>query len=431
MRLVKKMVIVLFLLCLVGCDSYNSDFDTVEYDGESTLFLKTYLADDSDFFDYGLANSNGEFVIPPIYTLVDKGQSIIGQNERNFIFSDSDEYLRVSKYTTEGRKFGLINYYGDIVIDVIYDDLLIIPEASKVYVRKSNKKFLYDLVVEDFEPFTYELIDTFDSYLVFCDGQNQYIYDSNLNRVLDETYDEIEYYDEEYLIYVQNNELYVKEVMSGEIVNLGTVSGYYLIPLGVDVLYYDNENGFNLYNYSKGKYLSFETGDLHFSEYTFYVERENIEVYTYDFERVFSDYEVIDHINRFVYLVHDNTTDYITALGAESPIEINSSIREKLLESMDVNPIVSIYRGGTYYYYDGKLDLIGNSICSGVINMYTRNYNDIVFLNNNCSFNSNNEKTTVNISVDSTGFINPIVVAIETEYVVISDDNQYYYFEMN
>lgn len=138
--------------------------------------LKTYN-EKTNTVKYELLNTNNGNIteLNTHSSIIENDSSITyrGMDEQNY--TDSLNYFHI---TNETNKVGLIDYKGNIVIDIVYDSIEVFNDKY-VIVSKDNKYGIITINNEEIIPFIYDNIYTVDNYIILTKDNKISIASSN------------------------------------------------------------------------------------------------------------------------------------------------------------------------------------------------------------------------------------------------------------
>ena len=100
---------------------------------------------------FGIINTDGDFIIPPVYDYLEIAEDSEGENCHNpkaFKFAENAKTEQAispignKKYVINGGNYGLLSLEGSVVIPALYDAVTVFGDYIRV--RKNDKYGLLD-----------------------------------------------------------------------------------------------------------------------------------------------------------------------------------------------------------------------------------------------------------------------------------------------
>lgn len=168
---------------------YNSKTGKKLY--ETDNYISLLKIKDKDTYEYFVVGDKELVRIEDFKTVFKENDLVInGDNNRlsvdEDIIANSQKYLVISTSDAEEevKKYGLIDYEGNIVIPVSYEDIFFKTNNSQYIVAKKDGKYgLINSLDEEMLDFSYDAIEVYESNIVLAKNKKLGIMDNELKLI--------------------------------------------------------------------------------------------------------------------------------------------------------------------------------------------------------------------------------------------------------
>lgn len=339
--------------------------------------LITYKENDQRTYEV-LNTNNGSITKLNINDLYIESYSSILNEDMKDINADSINYFKVSNNT---NKYGLIDHNGNIIIDIIYDDITIFND--KYIIASNNNKYgIVNLKNEEIIPFEYDKITYIENYIIlyknnkisiansnikiYIDSKIDYSFDNrNILDNLETPFTSKTYNNKLYLVVYYNNKLSIYLINNKDIERkISTTTDFIDLKSIKDSYIYTVENSNN------ERIITFYDYDL-YEYYKLNIKTNNNIKYNYEITSLNNNYYMIRLYNEelpeldeyyYIDLFNSKQIDEYTALKKYFKNGYNFYIsNDNKLKVYKNNELLNEFEGN-YKYLSGYLFLKDNEI---------------------------------------------------------------------